>query len=139
MQKVNLFISCKNLSNVERFGDKSDPFCRVYQKEENANGSEWKLRDETEKRPNELSPQFVDPVPIFYSFEKSSELKFEVMDAEVNEKHRIIGEFTVPLNQILRAKNSEKKGTLQVFDNDGRVIHKDRGTIRILAETDDTN
>ena len=76
MQKVNLNISCKNLSNIERFGDKIDPFCIVYQKEENANGSEWKYRAETEKRPDELSPTFVEIVPIHYSFEKSSELKF---------------------------------------------------------------
>ena len=61
------------------------------------------------------------------------------MDAEENKNHRIIGEFTVPLNQILRAKSSIKKGTLQVLDNDGRVLHKDRGTITIQAETEDKN
>ena len=85
----------------------------------------------TEKKFDDLSPEFTKPVEIYYSFEKSSELKFEVMDMEEDNNHRLIGEFTVPLNQILRAKDSIKKGTLQVFDNDGRVLHKDRGTIKI--------
>ena len=52
----------------------------------------------TEKKFDDLSPEFTKPVEIYYSFEKSSELKFEVMDMEEDNNHRLIGEFTVPLN-----------------------------------------
>jgi Ca2+-dependent lipid-binding protein len=65
-RKLELFISCKNLKDVDFIG-KSDPYVIVSMKEE---GQEWKEIGKTEMITNNLNPTFETSIIIDYFFER---------------------------------------------------------------------
>ena len=65
--KVNIWISCKHLPNLEVFS-KTDPFVNVYIKEEKR--TTWVLIGQTEEIPDELDPNFKTMIGVNYYFEK---------------------------------------------------------------------
>ena len=67
--KVNIWISCKHLPNLDYgFENKTDPFVRVYVREEKK--PDWILIGETEVINNNLNPEFNTIISLNYYFEK---------------------------------------------------------------------
>lgn len=80
-QKVELFISCRKLKNMDVFS-KSDPICRVYEFSEQAKN--WVKVGQTERIDNNLNPDFKTQILQTYSFERHQKMKFEVVDDDGN-------------------------------------------------------
>ena len=63
--QVELFISGRKLRNLDTFS-KSDPYCQLYELKNN----NWAPVGRTEKRKNDLNPDFVEKITVDYYFEK---------------------------------------------------------------------
>ena len=65
--KVDLFISCQKLVNLDNFS-KTDPYVKVFMKEEKGT---WNEIGETEKQQNDLDPEFKESIQVNYYFQKT--------------------------------------------------------------------
>ena len=88
--KVDLFISCRKLKNMDVFS-KSDPVCRVYEWTEK--NKQWTRIGATERISNNLNPDFKTTIQALYFFERNQKFKFEVVDA--NAKQTLNENYTV--------------------------------------------
>ncbi len=76
--KVQLFISCRNLDNVDYVG-KTDAAVAMYTKPDNKKGK-WSKTDQTEVMFNNLDPDFMKSFILYYYFERHQTIKFKVLD-----------------------------------------------------------
>ena len=101
-QKVELYISCRKLKDLDTFS-KSDPQVRLYIKENPAAAS-WKKVGETEVLENNLNPDFKRTLQVFYVFEISQQIRFEVVDSDGGKSADVIGLIDTSLGQVVGAK-----------------------------------
>lgn len=100
--KLQLFISCSNLKDVDILGS-SDPFVIIYMKE----GEVWKQIGKTEMIKDNLNPLFQTSFFINYFFEKHQYLKFEVLDGDnMSGKSKIIGSTQTTVGTIVGSPES---------------------------------
>ncbi len=66
--KVQLFISCRNLDNVDYVG-KTDAAVALYTKSDHKKGK-WTRHDQTEVMNNNLNPDFMKSFILYYYFEQ---------------------------------------------------------------------
>jgi hypothetical protein len=77
--RVELFISCKNIRNLDRHS-KSDCFCVL---EEMNNGTkQWSEIGRSEIVQNSLNPEFVTRFKYIYKFEESQKIRVKIYDAD---------------------------------------------------------
>jgi len=109
-EKVELFISCRNLKNMDFFS-KSDPQVRVYLQEQGT----WKMVGKTETINDNLNPNFTVSFELDFIFEIQQLLRFEVLDIDGPTAFDFIGALEVSLGKIMGAK----KQTLiaNIYDN----------------------
>lgn len=100
-QKVELFISCRKLKNMDVFS-KSDPVCRVYEFSEQAKN--WVKIGVTERIDNNLNPDFKNQIQATYSFERHQKIKFEVVDDDGNNEFDMIGTVETSMGTIMGGK-----------------------------------
>ncbi|CAD8098693.1 unnamed protein product [Paramecium primaurelia] len=110
-QKLELFISCRGLANMDLFS-KSDPFV-VLQIQQNKN---WFDIGKTEIVYDNLNPNFTKTFIIDYFFECQQPLKFIVNDDDGNGKFDFIGSVETTLGSIAGSRDQVlivdlKKGT----------------------------
>ena len=80
--KVQLFISCRSLKDVDGIGQGySDPVCFVYHKND-PKQLEWNLLGRTEELKDNLNPDFQKSFIIGYYFEKHQPIKIEILDGD---------------------------------------------------------
>lgn len=110
--KVQLFISCRKLKDVETFS-KSDPFVEVFQKTHQQN---WSKIGQTEVIWDNLNPDFVKNFIIDYYFEEQKYLSFKVFDANLEGNKEVkgdpLGEVECTLGEIVGAKGQQVIKTL---------------------------
>ena len=100
--KLQLFISCSNLKDVDILGS-SDPFVIIYMKE----GEVWNQIGKTEMIKDNLNPLFQTSFFINYFFEKHQYLKFEVLDGDnMSGKSKIIGSTQTTVGTIVGSPGS---------------------------------
>ena len=75
--KVQLFISCRKLKDVDFVGV-SDPICIIYVRDSPT--GIWSKFDQTELMKDNLNPDFEKSFLVNYYFEKHQYIKFEVND-----------------------------------------------------------
>jgi hypothetical protein len=104
--KVQLFISCRNLKNLDGIGQGySDPICFIYQRSDSTPQAAWVQIGQTEEILNNLNPDFQKSFLISYFFEKHQPLRFEVMDGDNKSgKYELIGAAEVTLGAIMGSK-----------------------------------
>ena len=74
---MDLFISGRKLKDADiGFGNKSDPFCKVFEMK----NSNWVPIGKTETIQNNLNPDFKEKVTVRYYFEKVQKIRFVVVD-----------------------------------------------------------
>lgn len=76
---VDLFISGRSLKNLDAFS-KSDPYCSVY--ELNTRNNSWVLKGKTERKKDNLNPDFNEKITMSYFFEKTQRLRFVMIDCD---------------------------------------------------------
>ena len=99
-EKVELFLSCRNLKNMDAFS-LTDPKIRVYSIE---NGEE-KLIGETEMIQDNLNPDFAKTFIIDYIFEVKQPLHFEVIDIDGPNKWELVGHVYTSLGEVVGSRN----------------------------------
>ena len=112
--KVQLFISCRKLKDVETFS-KSDPFVEVFYK--TAVGG-WIKLGQTEVIWDNLNPDFVKSFTVDYYFEEQMYLFFKVFDANIENGREVkglqLGEVECTLGEIAGAKGQQSIKTLRL-------------------------
>lgn len=120
-QKIELFISCRKLKDLDVFS-KSDPRVIVYLD----NGKGFSKIGQTETMKNNLDPNFTTSIYCDFFFEIKQTLKFEVQDDDGKGKYELIGEATTTVGAVAGAKNQttildlHNKGTKST----GKIIIK---------------
>ncbi len=99
-ENVELFLSCRNLSDLDTFS-KSDPKVKVTY----INKGKQVFLGETEFHKNDLNPIFKKTFIIDYIFEERQSLKFEVWDHDTTDGDDLIGSVESSLGSIVGAKN----------------------------------
>ncbi|CAD8128603.1 unnamed protein product [Paramecium sonneborni] len=127
-QKLELFISCRGLANMDTFS-KSDPFVIIYVKRNN----QWSEMGRTEIIQDNLNPNFAKTFIIEYYFECQQPLKFVCNDDDGNGKFDFIGSAETTLANIAGARdqlvmlnltNGQKKtGILVIRADQVRMIN----------------
>lgn len=106
--KVQLFISCRKLKDVETFS-KSDPFVEVFERSPSQN--QWIKIGQTEVIWDNLNPDFVKNFVIDYAFEEQKYLFFKVFDANIENGREVkglqLGEVECTLGKIAGAKGQQ--------------------------------
>ena len=97
---VELFLSCRNLSDLDTFS-KSDPKVKVHYKFRGKDS----LLGVTEVHMNDLNPIFKKTFTVDYIFEEKQFLKFEVWDNDTSSGDDLIGVVETSLGTIVGAKN----------------------------------
>lgn len=95
-QKIELFLACRNLTNLDGVMGKSDPLIKVYLDEQELG--------KTEHIRNNLNPTFQKPVDILYAFEKRQNITVKVFDIDGEEasgNHQLVGEAKFELAQVV--------------------------------------
>lgn len=77
-ESVELFFSCRNLPNKDKFG-KSDPLIFFYK---NIEGNNWSLIGKTEVIKNDLNPDFAESFRLQFVFETRQKYKLHVLDID---------------------------------------------------------
>ena len=112
--KVQLFISCRKLKDVETFS-KSDPFVEVFEK---TNQGSWTKIGQTEVIWDNLNPDFVENFIIDFYFEEQKYLRFNVFDANLEDNKEVkgspLGNFECTLGEIVGAKGQQIIQTLRL-------------------------
>ena len=105
--KVQLFISCRKLKDVETFS-KSDPFVEVFEK---SRSGSWDKIGQTEVIWDNLNPDFIKNFTIDYYFEEQQYLRFDIFDANIRENKEVKGEplgiCECTLGEIVGAKGQQ--------------------------------
>lgn len=126
--KVQLFISCRDLVNVDYVG-KTDSLVALYTKHDLRKGK-WSKTDCTEVMPNNLNPDFQKSFILYYYFEKHQPLKFKVLDHDGGNTFNNIGSVETTLAKILASYNQTLVADLVQYGND-----KARGRLIVRADT----
>jgi hypothetical protein len=100
--KVQLFISCRKLRDLDVFS-KSDPVCHISIKNHPSEQS-WISYDKTERKMNNLNPDFSKVIDVKYYFEKHQPMKFELIDDDGSGTFDYIGEVETTLGTIMGSK-----------------------------------
>lgn len=112
--KVQLFISCRKLKDVETFS-KSDPFVEVFEKHSH---NEWIKIGQTEVIWDNLNPDFIKNFVLDYYFEEQKYLLFKVFDANEENGREVkglqLGEVECTLGEIVGAKGQQIIKTLHL-------------------------
>ena len=112
--KVQLFISCRKLRDVETFS-KSDPFVEVFEKTQQR---AWSKIGQTEVIWDTLNPDFVKSFLIDFYFEEQKYLSFKVFDANMEGNKEVkglpLGEAECTLGEIVGAKGQQVIKTLKL-------------------------
>ena len=102
IQKIEISITGRNLTDDGDTFSKIDPKCRFFIKKDKAN---WQFYDETECIKNNTNPDFNKSILFDYNFEKKQFVKFEIIDVDANNKFDPCGEVEASLAQLMGAKN----------------------------------
>ncbi|CAK76117.1 unnamed protein product (macronuclear) [Paramecium tetraurelia] len=103
---VYIYISARNLRNLDH-SNILDFRCRVYLKDD--------FVGETEVSKSSLDPDFKQPIPIMYKFNKKQKLTFQIVDADQELSNQLItqsnqaalvGSCKQPLAKLMGARNS---------------------------------
>ncbi|CAM9251606.1 unnamed protein product, partial [Discosporangium mesarthrocarpum] len=119
--KLQLSISCSDLTNMDMFG-KSDPFV-VIKLRSPPDVREWVEIGRTEVITNSLNPRFVTLIPLVYGFEEVQMITFEVYDADTGynttDTHGLVlsrqdfqGSASCAVAQLVGARGQMWKGKL---------------------------
>jgi hypothetical protein len=112
--KVQLFISCRKLKDVETFS-KSDPFVEVFQRSAT---SQWTKVGQTEVIWDNLNPDFIKSFILDYHFEEQLYLFFKVFDANIENGREVkglqLGEVESTLSEIVGSKGQQIIKTLHM-------------------------
>ncbi|CAD8190196.1 unnamed protein product [Paramecium octaurelia] len=137
-QKLELFISCRGLANMDTFS-KSDPYVIMYVKRNN----QWSEVGRTEIIKDNLNPNFSKSFIIEYYFECQQPLKFICNDDDGHGQYDFIGSAETTLANIAGARdqlamlnlsNGQKKtGVLVVRADQVRMIN-DKIVMQISAD-----
>ncbi|OMJ92778.1 hypothetical protein SteCoe_4412 [Stentor coeruleus] len=99
--KLQLYISCRNLSNHLDYGG-LDPFIEVYEK---VNDENWDKLGTTEVVQGSLNPAFVTSFSLDYFFEENQMIKFMVYGSEDSEneatEYNLVGTCSCPIGQLV--------------------------------------
>jgi len=132
---LTLMLRGKNLKDIEYFS-KSDPFYEVRTKI----GDEWVFIYRSEHVENELSPVWNErnfQLDVLCQGKLETPLLLSVYDHESDGKHRLLGEVTTNVNELLSAKAfggsgdnnpSNRPNYLTIFDKK----NKKSGTIVVI-------
>ena len=126
-EQVEIFISCRNLTNMEFFG-KSEPKVQLFR--QNMTGL-WELFAETEMIQNTANPDFAKSFIITYDFEHRQGLKFHIGDVNSNGKFDYIGDAQTCLSQLMGAKNQTSILDIKNLKRGG----KSQGKLIVRCET----
>lgn len=97
-QRVALFISCRNLKNLD-VASKSDPQVEVYVKDRS--NPNWLLIGRTEVANNNLNPDFSTPIESEYYFEREQNLRIMVYDIDSTTTKEFIGKAETTMGRII--------------------------------------
>ena len=110
--KVQIFLSCRKLKDVETFSN-SDPFIEVFQKR---SSGQWVKMGQTEVIWDNLNPDFIRSFTLNYYFEEQSYLMFKVFDANLENGKEVkglqLGEAQCTLGEIAGSKGQKIIKTL---------------------------
>ena len=127
--KIELFIECNNLPNLDTFS-KSDPMVVVSLKDEQKNCYQEIGRTEIVK--NNLNPNFKKRFELDYFFEENQELKFDIYDADSNAKdlksHDFIGEVKMIIGELVASPGCLLKSCVK---KNGKNVKKAGLTARV--------
>lgn len=98
--KVQLFISCRKLKDLDTFS-KSDPVVKIY---EQTPARKWALVGSTEHILNNLNPDFKTGLVMDFFFEKNQILKFDVLDDDGGGSFEMIGSYETTLGKIMGSR-----------------------------------
>lgn len=125
--KVQLFISCRKLKDVETFSN-SDPFVEVYHKHSRG---QWIKIGQTEVIWDNLNPDFTTIFTLNFCFEEQTYLNFKVFDANLENGKEVkglqLGEAECTLGEIAGAKGQQVIKVLRLPEikrNCGMIIVK---------------
>jgi hypothetical protein len=128
-KRVELYISCRELTNLDGLFGKSDPYIVIKQFKPYSQ-NEFDVIGKTELIKNNLNPEF-DPVKVQYFFEKQQRLHFECFDSgKGGESFEMIGIFETTMAKICGSKGQIVEGIFTMPDKE-----KERGKISIRAVT----
>ncbi|CAD8183858.1 unnamed protein product [Paramecium pentaurelia] len=137
-QKLELFISCRGLANMDTFS-KSDPYVIMYVKRNN----QWSEVGRTEIIQDNLNPNFAKTFIIEYYFECQQPLKFICNDDDGNGQFDFIGSVETTLANIAGARDqllmlnlsngNKKTGVLIIRADQVRMIN-DKIIMQISAD-----
>jgi hypothetical protein len=99
-EKVELFISCRKLKNMDYFS-LTDPQVILYT-EKNGN---YMYVDKTEMIQDNLNPNFTKTFILDFYFEVKQKLKFEIVDIDGPNEKEFVGEVFTTLGEIVGSKN----------------------------------
>jgi len=121
-EKVELFFSCKNLTNMDYFS-LTDPQIRIFTI---INGEEL-LLGETEVISDNLNPKFSKSITLDYIFEAKQHLHFQVVDLDEPDKRNLVGDVYTTLGTILGSR--KQSASFQIMKN-----NKSCGELIVNAE-----
>jgi len=100
-EKVELFISCRKLKNMDYFS-LTDPQVKLFIEK---NG-QFIFFDKTEMISDNLNPNFTKSFILDYYFEVKQKLKFEIIDIDGPNQSEFVGEVHTTLGEIIGSKNN---------------------------------
>jgi len=98
VQKVQIYISCRDLKNLDIIGF-SDPFVQVYKMV----GGKGVLVGETEVVKDSLNPDFATTITLDYVFQEKQLIQFEIFDKDWKKRKETIGHVTTTLGHLMGA------------------------------------
>jgi len=122
-KKVELFISCRELKNLDLIS-LSDPQVKIFIVKSN---KDEEFFGETEIVRDNLNPNFTKTFSMDYVFEKKQNLRFEVIDVDKHGKFDLVGNVFTSLGDILGSKN-------QILIEDIMEKEKKRGKLILRTE-----
>ena len=131
-ESVELFFSCRNLPNKDRFG-KSDPLIFFYK---NVEGNNWSLVGKTEVIKNDLNPDFATSFKLQFVFETRQKYKIVILDIDnfSTLDGKFIGEAKFELADIIGSIHN--RVILKLIDKNEQQL-KGRVVIRLDKIKDD--
>ena len=124
-ERVNLFVSGRNLKNLDAFS-RSDPRCILFEK----TGNSWSKVGETETINNNLNPDFQTSFTVDYFFEKTQHFRFCFIDSDNSSgsDYDEIGQVEVVMGKLMGARN-------QMWTEDLEHKGAKRGKIIVRTQT----
>ena len=101
-QKVEFFISCRSLKNLDSLS-KSDPQVILYF--QNPQNHKWFEQARTEIIKDNLNPNFFKTFRVDFIFEVQQPIKFEVIDIDSSTSFDFIGECETNVGKIVGSRN----------------------------------